>query len=149
MSQSWTHQSATCQKGVTSCQKGVLPNLSRDGGVHPRASPKRGTCSHPIFDHSRSPAIHSRKRTSGWLGGAQGARHTQQIFSWNRFDGEHRRRRRRKALYLFWLRFFGGCTPFCQILSIIPHSDPQQDRSSSCGLLPVTRLLDHVSSNIS
>ena len=60
MSQSGAHQSATCQKGVKSCQKGVLPKLSRDGGVYPRASiPKRGTLSHPTLDHSRSPAIHS------------------------------------------------------------------------------------------
>ena len=36
-------QSATCQKGVKSFQKGGLTKLSRDGGVYPHASiPKRG-----------------------------------------------------------------------------------------------------------
>ena len=45
LSQSGAHQIATCQKGVKSCQKRVLPKLIRDGGVQPRASiPKRGTC---------------------------------------------------------------------------------------------------------
>ena len=49
-------------KRVRSCQKGLLPKL-RDGGVYPRASiPQRGTWSYPTFDHSRSPAIHSRKK---------------------------------------------------------------------------------------
>ena len=37
-----------------------LPKLRRDGGVYPRANmPKRGTCSYPTCDNSRSPAIHS------------------------------------------------------------------------------------------
>ena len=37
--------------------------LGRDGGVYPRESiPKRGTWSHPTFDHSRLPAIHWRKK---------------------------------------------------------------------------------------
>ena len=68
MSQSGAHQSTTCQKGVKSCPKGVLPKLRRDDGVYPRASfPKRGTWSHPTFDHSRSPARHSRKKTKLWM----------------------------------------------------------------------------------
>ena len=117
MSQSGAHQSATFQKGVKSCQKGGLPKLSRDGPVYPRASiPKRGTWSHPTFDHSRSPAIHSRKKEkTGCLGGAQGARQTLQMLILSRFDGEHGHRRRQKALSPFLSRFFffgGGVYPF-------------------------------------
>ena len=63
LSQSGAHQYATCQKWL-------LPKLSRDGGVYPRASiPKRGTWSHPAFDHSRSPAMHSRKKKEKSLDG--------------------------------------------------------------------------------
>ena len=121
MSQSGAHQPATCQKGGKIVPKGAIPKLSRDGGVYPRASiPKRGTWSHPTFDHSRSPAIHSRKKEkTGCLGGAQGARQTLQMLILSRFDGEHGHRRRQKALSPFLSRFFffgGGCTPFCQML---------------------------------
>ena len=57
------HETATCPKAVKSCQKGRFPKLSRDGGVYPRTRmPKRGTCSYPTYDHSRSPAIHSRTK---------------------------------------------------------------------------------------
>ena len=109
LSQSGVHQSATSPKGGKSHQKGGLLKRSRDGGVHPRVSmSKRGTCSHPIFDHSRSPAMHSRKRESelsGWLGGVQGARQTLRTLIWSRFDGENERRRRRKAVSAFWSMF--------------------------------------------
>ena len=94
-----------------------LPKLSRDSGVCPRLSmPKRGTCSHPTFDHSCSPAIHSRKKKTGWLGGVQEARETLQILIWGRFDGEHGRRRWRKAVSPFLSVFSGETvpgTPFC------------------------------------
>ena len=126
MSQSGVHQSATCQKGVKSCQKGVLLKRRTDGGVYPRASiPKRGTWSPPTFDHSRSPAIHSRKKNnSGRLGGSQGARQTLQIFIWSQFHGEHGRRgsisRRTwtspsaKSSVPLFVKVSGGCAPFCQ-----------------------------------
>ena len=81
--------------------------------------PKKGYL-HPTFDHSRSPDIHSRekKKLSGWLGGAQGARQTLQILIWSRFDGDHGRRRRRKAVspFLPFIFLGGGCTPLGQML---------------------------------
>ena len=109
--QSGAHQSATCQKGVKSCQKGVLPKLSRDGGVYPRTSiPKRSTSSHttPLLINLVHPLYtrEKKKKNSGWLGGAQGERQTLQMF-WSRFDGEHGRRRRRKALSPFLSMFWG------------------------------------------
>ena len=48
------------------------------------------------------------------MGGAQGARQTLQILIWSRFDREHGRRRRRKALSPFLSTFFfwGGVPLF-------------------------------------
>ena len=61
------------------------PKLDRDyrRRGYPRVSmPKRGTCWHPTFDHSRSPAIthEKKKQKPGWLGGVQEARQTLQVF---------------------------------------------------------------------
>ena len=66
LSQSGAHQSAKCQKGIESSQKGVLPKLSRDGGVYPPARiAKMGTWSGLLS----SRAIHSKKKKTklnGW-----------------------------------------------------------------------------------
>ena len=109
------HLSATRHKGIKSYQKGVLSKLSRDDRVYPRVSvPKRGTCSRPTFDHSftRYTPAKKKKKNSRWLGGAQGARQTLQIFIWSPFDGEHGRRRRRKAVSPFLSMVWGGVPLF-------------------------------------
>ena len=124
MSQSGAHQSATCQKGVQSCRKGVLPYLVETAGYTLAKASQKGVLGHtpllitlvyPLYTGEKK----KRKEHSGCLGGAHGARQTLQIFIWSRFDGEHGRRRQRKALSPFLSRFSGGVYPFLSNALII------------------------------
>ena len=70
LSQSGMHPSATRQQGVTVQKRGTC---LRGDGANPRVSKsKRGSCSHPAVDHSRAPAIHSRKTRQNALAGGEG-----------------------------------------------------------------------------
>ena len=112
-------------------------------GIPSRKHVKKG-CSHPTFDNLFTRYILAKKKVSGWLGRVQGARQTLQILIWSRFDGENRRRRRRKAVSpLLSNVFWGGCTPFCQIPYVIYGQNimsAQMLEVSLFGVGPVLRL---------
>ena len=92
--------------------KGVLPKLSRAGYTLAQAF-HQGVLDHtPLLITLVRPLYTGENKNLGWLGGAQGARQTLQIFVWSRFDGEHGRRRRRKALSPSLSRFWGGVPLF-------------------------------------
>ena len=128
LSQSGAHQVVTCQKGVKSCQKGYFPNLVETAGYILAQAFQKGVLSHIPLLITLVHRLYTRekRRNSGWLGGAQGARPTLWHLSWSRFDGEHGRRRPRIALSSFLSRFW-GYTPFCQMICKICRHQYRHD----------------------
>ena len=113
MSQSGAHQSATCQKGVKSCQKG-FPNLVETAGYTFAQAFQKGVLGHTPLLITPVHPLYSRekkkKTLDAWEEPREHDKRSLHILIWSRFDGEHGRRRRRKAMspFLSMCFFFGG-----------------------------------------
>ena len=147
MSQSGAHQSATCQKGVKSCQKGDFPNLVETAGYTLAQAFRKGVWSHPTFDRTRSPAIHSKKKTKklGLVGRILSSTiNAAEIWIWSRSDGKHGRRRRKALSPFFSSSFFfgGGVYPFLSnALFFFERTRPAASVKAALTLLPIYHLL--------